>query len=68
MTVHITMRNGEKVAVDGYESSISEQINAARTPDGTNAPLLRLETPRIPRGQMVAIDPNEVMKVIGDGW
>lgn len=61
----ITMKNGDKIAVDDYEANVTALINAAR---GENVSLIRLETPRTPRGQMVAIDPNEVAIVIGDSY
>lgn len=65
MSVTITMKNGEKIEVNDYETNVTALINAAR---GEDASLIRLETPRIPRGQMVAIDPNEVAIVIGDSY
>jgi hypothetical protein len=60
--VVIMMKNGEKVRVVGFESQITEQINAARQ----SGQLLRLERPKIPTGQMVGIDPAEVAIVKGD--
>lgn len=67
-TVTLTMKNGEKLIVSGYESAITEKINQARTNDGETAQLLRLELDRTPTGQYASVDPNEVVTVIGDLW
>jgi hypothetical protein len=62
--VTVTLKGGERYVLRGYESQITEQINQAR---GTGK-LLRLELDRIPTGQMVAIDPDDVTSVKGDQW
>jgi len=58
------MESGTQYVVVGYESNVTEQINAARDSNQ----LLRLELDRIPTGQYCSINPNRVEGVKGDAW
>lgn len=63
--VQITMKSGEKLMVEGYQSAISEFITSARRAGET---MIDLELPLTPRGQKVTIDPNEVAVIRKDPY
>lgn len=60
--VIISMKNGDRHTVIGFESEITQKVSEARAEGG----LLRLERDRIPTGQMIGLDPNEVSSVKGE--
>lgn len=57
--VKIRMRDGYEVFAAGYASSLIEQINGARG----SGKLLAIEKDAIPTGQMMHVDPDEVVLV-----
>jgi hypothetical protein len=62
MSVTLGMKSGFQFALAGYASRVQEVVNEGR---GTGK-LIGLERDRIPTGQMVYIDPDDVEFVKDD--
>lgn len=62
MTVILRTSDGESYSLRGYASQIAEKVNAARG----EGQLIALERDRIPTGQMIHIDPDEVVAIKDD--
>lgn len=58
--VIVTMQNGTKFSLAGYASDVQVKINEARG----GGQLVPLELDRIPTGQRVWIDPDQVVSVV----
>lgn len=58
--VQITMKNGMRHIVRGYEENITKEVNDARG----KGKLIRMERDTIPTGEMLSLDPDEVESVM----
>lgn len=59
MTVILRTRDGESYSLVGYASRVQAAVNAARG----KGQLIPLERDRIPTGQMLWVDPDEVVAI-----
>lgn len=59
MTVILRTRDGESYSLSGYASRVQKQVNEARG----GGKLIALERDRIPTGQMLWVDPDEVVAI-----
>lgn len=59
MTVILRTRDGQSYSLAGYASSVQEAVNAARG----KGRLIPLERDRTPTGQMLWVDPDEVVVI-----
>lgn len=57
--VQIRMKDGYTHSASGYAATIVEKINAARV----TGQLVAIERNTIPTGQMMYLDPNEVVSI-----
>jgi hypothetical protein len=62
MTCILRTRDGNSYSLRDYASRVQETVNAARG----GGKLIPLERDRIPTGQMVWIDPDEVIAIKDD--
>jgi len=62
-SVEIVMHSGEKHWAAGYASRIAEQVAAARH---AGDPLISIERDRIPTGQMMHLDPQQIESIKDD--
>ena len=63
--VQLTMKSGEKVLVEGYQSQIHDRVVQARK-DGIT--MIDFELPLTPTGQKISIDPNEISMIRKDPY
>jgi hypothetical protein len=59
MTVILRTKDGESYSLRGYAIQVAEKVNAARG----GGELIALERDLIPTGQMIHVDPDEVVTV-----
>jgi hypothetical protein len=59
MTVILRTKDGESYSLSGYASQVAEKVNAARG----GGELIALERDLIPTGQMIHVDPDEVVAI-----